>query len=85
MAQSSKTPLNIEVFWEKASLEPPLEWQKWFVIFTAALFAKEDIDATELSGTKPTIATLPRQPRAETAIAGENAEQKSAHEIRNAN
>ena len=78
MSQSStsKTPLDIEVFWEKARLEPPLEWQKWFVIFTAALFAKEDIDATDLSGTKPTIATLPRRPLAETAIAEENAEQK---------
>ena len=85
MAQSStsKAPLNIEVFWEKASLEPPLEWQKWFFIFTAALFAKEYIDATELLGTKPTKVTLPRRPRAETAIAEENSEQKSAREIRN--
>ena len=85
MAQSStsKTPLNIEVFWEKASLEPPLEWHKWFVIFKAALFAKKDSDATERSGTKPTGVTLPRRPRAETAIPEESAEQKSARDIRN--
>ena len=83
MSQSSKTPLNIEVFWEKASLDPPLERHKWFVIFTAALFAKEDIDATELMGTKPTTVTLLRRPRAEADIPEENAEQKSASEIRN--
>ena len=83
MAQSSKTPLNIEVFWEKSSLEPPLEWHKWFVIFTAALFAKEDIDATTLSGTKPSTVTLPKRPRAETAIPEETDEQKAQREVRN--
>ena len=83
MAQSSKTPLNIEVFWEKSSLEPPLEWSKWFVIFTAALFAKEDIDATTLTGTKPPSVTLPKRPRAETAVPEETADQKAQREVRN--
>ena len=43
MAQSanSKTPLNIEVFWEKPSHEPPLEWRKWINVFEAAVFAKD--------------------------------------------
>ena len=80
MAQSSKTPLNIEVFWEKSSLEPPLEWSKWFVIFTAALFAKEDIDATILTGTKPPNVTLPKRPRAEPSVPEETADQKAQRE-----
>ena len=83
MAQSSKTPLNIEVFWEKSSLEPPLEWSKWFVIFTAALFAKEDINATVLTGPKPANVTLPKRPRAETAVPEETADQKAQREVRN--
>ena len=82
-SSTSKTPLNIEVFWEKAILEPPLEWHKWFVIFTAALFAKEDIDATELSGTKPATVMLPKRPRAETATPEETDEQKAQRKIRN--
>ena len=83
MAQSSKTPLNIEVFWEKSSLEPPLEWSKWFVIFTAALFAKEDIDATILTGTKPPNVTLPKRLRAEPSVPEKTADQKAQREVRN--
>ena len=82
MAQSSKTPLNIEVFWEKSSLEPPLEWHKWFVILTAALFAKEDIDATKLSEAKPSTVTLPKRPRAEAAIPEETNDQRAQREVR---
>ena len=51
MAQSagfSKNPLNINLFWEKASAEPPLEWSKRAAIFEMAVFAKDGIEIRNL-------------------------------------
>ena len=85
MAQSatSKTPLNIEVFWEKPSKEPPLEWRKWNSVFEAAVYAKEDIPCSTLRGNKPTSVDLPKRPKFETALGEETNDEKREREIRN--
>ena len=85
MAQSatSKTPLNIEVFWEKPSHEPPLEWRKWNSVFEAAVFAKEDIPCATLRGNKPANVDLPKRPKFETAVGNETDDEKREREIRN--
>ena len=85
MAQSatSKTPLNIEVFWEKPSHEPPLEWRKWNNVFEAAVFAKEDIPCSTLRGVKPTTVDLPKRPKFETPVGEETQGEKREREVRN--
>ena len=85
MAQSanSKTPLNIEVFWEKPSHEPPLEWKKWINVFEAAVFAKEDIPCSTLRGVKPSTVDLPKRPKFETPVGEETQNEKREREVRN--
>ena len=41
----SKNPLNINPFWVKASVDPPLEWCKWAAILEIVVFAKNGIEA----------------------------------------
>ena len=45
MAQSEtkRTPLGIDAFWDKTTLDPPLRWEKWRVQYKLALLAKENI------------------------------------------
>ena len=44
----SKNPLNINPFWDKASVEPPLEWSKCAAIMEMAIFAKDGIEVRNL-------------------------------------
>ena len=58
MAQStgySKNPLNINPYWEKASVEPPLEWSKWAAILELAVFAKDGIEIRNLLRASPLL------------------------------
>ena len=58
MAQStgySKNALNINPFWEKAYVEPPLEWSKWTAILEMAVFAKDGIEVRNLLRARPPL------------------------------
>ena len=82
MAQSagcSKNPLNINPFWEKASVEPPLEWPKWAAILEMAVFARDRIEVQYLLRAWPPLV----EPVYEVEITGETEGQKKNREVRN--
>ena len=77
-----KNPFSIYSFWEKASVEPPLEWIKWSAIVELAIFAKDGIEIQNLLREKPDI-TLPTEPIFEVEIQGETGAQRRNREVRN--
>ena len=85
MAQSaeySKNPLNINPFWQKASVEPPLEWSKWAATLEMAVFAKDGIEVPNLLRARPQLVE-PSEPVYEVEITGETEAQKKNREVRN--
>ena len=81
-AGSTKNPLNINSFWEKASAEPPLEWSKWVALEELAVFAKDGIEIRNLLREKSEV-TLPSEPILEVEIQGETDEQRRNRDVRN--
>ena len=55
----SKNPLNVNPFWENASVEPPLEWSKWAAILEMAVFAKDGIELRILLRARPPLVEPP--------------------------
>ena len=85
MAQQAglaKNLLNINSFSEKASAEPPLEWNKWVAQVDLAIFAEDGIEIQNLIREKPPI-TLPTEPILESEIHGETDAQRRNREVRN--
>ena len=66
----SRNSLNINPFWEKASVEPPLEWSKWAAIMEMAIFAKDGIEVRNLLRAQPTLVE-PSESVYEVEITGE--------------
>ena len=66
MAQSAvvarKTPLNIDVVWENATITSPLSWEKWTQQMKLALLAKEGIQLRILLKRPPSRVVNPREP-----------------------
>ena len=81
-AGDSKNPLNINPFWERASVEPPLEWTKWAAIMEMAVFAKDGIEIRNLLGPKPSL-TDPVELVYDIEIQGETDAQRKNRELRN--
>ena len=50
MAQPAvtKNPLGITPFWQKASAEPPLEWDKWNQQLFLGIIAKDGVNLKKL-------------------------------------
>ena len=85
IAQSAgylKNPLKINPFWEKASVEPPLEWSKWEAILEKAVFAKDGIEVRNLLRARPPLIEL-SEPVYEVEVTGETEAQKKNREVRN--
>ena len=78
----SKNPLTINPFWEKASVEPPLEWFKWANIMEMAVLAKDGIEARNLLRAKAPHVE-PSEPVYCIEITGETEAQKKNREVRN--
>ena len=78
----SKNPLNINPFWEKASVEPPLVWSKWAAILEMAVFAKDGIEVRNLLRARPQLVE-PSEPVYEVEITGETGAEKTNREVRN--
>ena len=65
MAQSAtkeRALLEIEPFWEKPTLEPPLRWDRWQIMPKLAIMAKEGISTDILLGDPPGKVILPPEP-----------------------
>ena len=61
-AESKKTPLHVDAFWEKPNATPPLTWDKWTQQWKLALLAKEGIQLDNLLNDPPTAVTYPPEP-----------------------
>ena len=82
-AGSTKNPLSINSFWEKASAEPPLEWSQWVALVELAVFvAKDGIEIQNLLREKPEI-TLPVETILEVEIQRETDAQRRNRNGRN--
>ena len=73
MAQSalkdgSKSPLGIQPFWEKATLEPPLRWENWRTQLKLAILAREGILVDLFLADPPAHVVLPPEPTYEGAV-----------------
>ena len=78
----SKNPLNINPFWDKASVEPPLEWSKCAAIMEMAIFAKDGIEVRNLLRARPALVEPP-EPVYQIEITGETDAQRKIREVRN--
>ena len=63
MAQPAvpKNPLGITPFWQKASAEPPVEWDKWNQQLFLGIIAKDGVNLTKLLQNLPAI-RKPQEP-----------------------
>ena len=75
-----KKPLNINLIWERASAEPPLEWTKWAAILEMTVL--KWIEIRNLLRAKPTLVD-PAEPVYEVEIQGETDAQRKNREVRN--
>ena len=81
-AEFSKSPLNINPFWERASAEPPLEWTKWAALLEMAVFAEDGIEIRNLLRARPQLVE-PSEPVHEVEITAETEAQRKNREVRN--
>ena len=65
---SGKSPLRIQPFWEKATLEPPIRWEYWRIQLKLAILAREGIEVDLLLVDPPEHVLLPPEPAYEDAI-----------------
>ena len=86
MAQSArkscKTPFSIEPFWERATSDPPLRWEKWRIQVKLSIPARENITLDTLLQPKPTHERLPVEPKYEMAIEDATEETERDRQIR---
>ena len=86
MAQSAtkeRALLGIEPFWEKSTLEPPLQWDRWQIMLKLAIMAKEVISIDILLEDPPDKVTLPPEPIYEDDIENSTAQSERDRRIRN--
>ena len=82
LAGYSKNPLKINLFWEKASAEPPLDWSKRAAILEMAVFAKDGIEVRNLLRVKPP-SVKHAEPSYEVEMSGETEAQRKKRDVRN--
>ena len=63
---NGKSPLGIQPFWEKATLEPPLRWEYWRTQLKLAILAREEIVVDPLLADPPEHVVLPLNPLTKT-------------------
>ena len=81
---NKRTPLEIDVFWDKPTPEPPLRWEKRKVKYKLALLAKYNIITNTLLGPKPEIVDLPFEVIYAETIVGSSAQSERERKARNA-
>ena len=81
--ESRKTPLSIEPFWERATSDPPIRWEKWHIQVKLAIPARENITFDTLLQPKPTHVRLTVEPKHKMAIKDAMEETERDRQIRN--
>ena len=82
-AESKKTPLHVDAFWEKPTATPSLTWEKWTQQWMLALLAKEGIQLDNLLNDPSTAVTYPPEPTYEEPV--ENHTQATERDRKNRN
>ena len=84
MAQPAgyRNPLSIPPLWQRASVEPPLEWSKRAAMMEMAVFAKDGIEVKVLLRTKTPVIE-PSEPTYKVEITVETEAKKGTRDIRN--
>ena len=68
LKDSGESPLGIQPFWEKATLEPPLRWEYWRTKPKHAILAREGIVVDLLLADPPDHVVLPPEPAYEDTL-----------------
>ena len=65
---SGKSPLGIQPFWEKATLEPPIRWEFWRIQLKLAILAREgnEVDLLLVDPPKPAYEDTVDNPTAQS-------------------
>ena len=82
-ADSKKTPLHIEAFWEKPTATPPLMWNKWTQQWKLALLAKKGIQLDNLLYDPPSTVTYPHEPTYEEPVENHTQGTERDRKVRN--
>ena len=82
-AESKKTPLHVDAFWERPTATPPLTWDKWAQQWKLALLAKEGIQLENLLNDPPTAVTYPPEPTYEESTENQTQATERDRKIRN--
>ena len=84
MAQSAKTPLGVNPFWEQRAT-PPIEWKQWLSTLKMAIMARDSIEVDKLLKLKPQPTDLfyPTLPTYEEEFEGETEDKARNREQRN--
>ena len=82
-AESKKTPLHVDAFWEKPTATPLLTWDKWTQQWKLALLTKEGIQLENLLNDPPTAVTYPPEPSKEEPVANHTQATERNRKIRN--
>ena len=84
MAQSAKTPLGVNLFWESEAT-PPIECKQWFSTLKTAIMARDSIEVDKLLRLKPQHRDLfyPTLPTYEEEFEGETEDEARNREQRN--
>ena len=82
-ADSKKTPLHIEAFWENPTATPPLTWDKWTQQWKLALLAKEGIQLDNLLNDPPSTVTYPPEPTYEEPVENHTQATERDRKVRN--
>ena len=80
---SSKSPLGIQPFWEKATLEPPIRWEFWRIQLKLAILAREGIEVDIILVDPPEHVLLPPEPAYEDAVDNPTAQSERDRRTRN--
>ena len=84
MAQTAKTPLGVNPFWESGAT-PPREWRQWFSTLKIAIMGRDSIEVDKLLKLKPQPTDLfyPTLPTYEEEFEGETEDEARNREQRN--
>ena len=66
--ESCKTPLSVGPFWERATSDSPIQWEKSRVQVKLKILARENLTLDTLLQTKTTHVRLQPKPKYEIAI-----------------
>ena len=82
-AESKKTPLHVDAFWEKPTATPPLTWDKWTQQWKPTLLAKERNKLENLLNDPPTAVTYPPEQTYEEPVENHTQATETDRMIRN--